>query len=455
MSNCTNTCKVLATYVEKYLEKKRTINIFNLTYANTTVKEMYNTMSPELRSELNDEIKSYKRCPDYQTLHELLMGNKSGLLYYKSDIRYKLLKDMYIYDASSYYPSVLLTNNQFPLGPLWRVPKENVNANTAWGLFHKGYWISAHLVSEEPIVFTAKSLVPHKADNEDKEHRGLYGYYKDELGYHYTVTPYDILLYRDFLHIDIFNDERFKLTGLAYCKVLGSINRHFAEFIANVYTQKEEAATASERDTYKSGLNFSIGKGAVRTLFNTKETKLWYSNPEHYICPQFSLHVYALARYQTMKMAYEIGWDSIDALVVDSIKTRNPKVHEVVNNFNKIQVQKSSLLNVPDLGKWKPEHAKYFIQFGEGQYVLETHDGKVKPVLVGCKRGKERILKFTDVFKDDVLPATKELPSYGLWCNSDTGEHYTEERLTAKEEYEKCNGKTLSKGSGPRRIKKL
>ena len=416
----------LAIYADNYTKKRRYLNPCTETYAASVVTDMYRHMSDELRDELSHEVRNMQRCPHADTVHELIMGHKAGILYYKPGIEEQLLKNVYSYDSSSYYTSQLF-NDDFPIGKLERVECSMQMIKLA---VTKGWWFAVHGVSKEDITLECNALKPF-TESPKKDYIDEDGYY------HYTIVPYDYALYRDCFGFNIFEDQRFTWTGLSICKQTGRLNQHFLDFIMQMYNLKDTAATPEIRQYCKDGLNMMIGKSYVRSLLNRDKHIKWYCQPEHYLCPQFGLHLISKARYDTMMLACELGKDNIVALVTDCIKSQDPRIHEIIAEHNKAISDKMAMYGYPDttLGQWTPEHHKHMVYFRADTYVVDNED-KVKPVLSGCREPQRCIHEFKDIFESDVIPegsvinagGTRYLSDWTLWKNTDN-------RLKAKEEF--------------------
>lgn len=421
----------LAKYIENYLSKRRYSNPQTETYASAATSEIFKHMSDALREELRHDIYDNKRCPDSRTVHEMILSNKSGILYYKPGIEEQLLKDVYSYDSSSYYPSQLFSDD-FPIGTLVRC--KEYDAKMLKLAISKGWWFLVHGISKECITMECNVLRPASSDTRKE-------YYIDEDGYyHYTIAPYDYLTLRDFFCINIFEDNRITWTGLSICKKVGKLNKHFLDYIMEMYEKKDNTTDLDERQRIKDGLNMLLGKSYPRTLLQFDKHAKWYCQPEHYICPQYGVHMVSKARYDTMKLACKLGTENVTALVTDSIKSQDPRLQWLVANHNTAhrEYMRSLGYDNTNLGIWKDESYKYLVYFTNNVYVTESKaDGKCKAVISGCHNAKSEIKQFSDLFKSDVIKD-------GTIVNIKGERHYqdrqlwscTDNRLKARELYE-------------------
>lgn len=421
----------LAKYIENYLSKRRYSNPQTETYASAATSEIFKHMSEELREELRHDTYDNKRCPDSRTVHEMILSNKSGILYYKQGIEEQLLKDVYSYDSSSYYPSQLFSDD-FPTGPLVRC--KEYDAKLLKLAISNGWWFVVHGISKECITMECNVLRPASSDTRKE-------YYVDDDGYyHYTIAPYDYLTLRDFFGINIFEDNRITWTGLSICKKTGRLNKHFLDYIMEMYEKKDNATDLDERQRIKDGLNMLLGKSYPRTLLQFDKHAKWYCQPEHYVCPQYGLHMVSKARYDTMKLASKIGRDNVTALVTDSIKSQDPRLPWIIANHNTAHrdYMRSLGYDNTNLGIWKDESYKYLVYFTNNVYVTESKaDGKCKAIISGCHNAKTEISQFSDLFKSDVIKD-------GTIVNIKGERHYqdrqlwscTDNRLKARELYE-------------------
>lgn len=385
----------LAKYIENYLSKRRYCNPTTETYASAATAEIFKNMSEELREELRHEAYDNKRCPDSRTVHEMILSNKSGILYYKPGIEEQLLKDVYSYDASSYYPSQLFSSD-FPIGPLVRCKEFDIKLLKL--AISKGWWFVVHGISKECITTECNALRPASSDTRKE-------YYIDDDGYyHYTIAPYDYLTLRDLFNINIFEDDRITWTGLSICKKTGRLNKHFLDYIVLMYEKKDKTEDPNERQHIKDGLNMLLGKSYPRTLLKFDKHARWYCQPEHYINPQFGLHMVSKARYDTMKLACELGKDNVTALVTDSIKSQDARLPWIIANHNTAHREYMKSLGYDtNLGIWKDESYKYLVYFTNNVYVTQGKDGKCKAVISGCHNAKTKIKQFCDLFASDVI----------------------------------------------------
>lgn len=386
----------LAKYIEDYLSKRRYYNPVTETYSCAATAELYRYMSAELREELRHEAYDNKRCPDSRTVHEMILSNKSGILYYQKGIEEQLLKDVYSYDSSSYYPSQLFSSD-FPVGPLVRCKEFDMQMLKL--AISRGWWFVAHGISKECITLECNALRPASSNTRKK-------YYIDDDGYyHYTIAPYDYLTLRDFFNINIFEDNRITWTGLSICKKVGRLNKHFLDYIMEMYEKKDKADDPNERQKIKEGLNRLLGKSYQRTMLQFDKHARWYCQPEHYVCPQFGLHMVSKARYDTMQLASELGRDNVTALVTDSIKSQDPRLPWIIANHNTAhrEYMRSLGYDNTNLGIWQDESYKYLVYFNNDVYVTQGKDGKCKAVIGGCHNAKDKIRQFSDLFESDVI----------------------------------------------------
>lgn len=418
----------LAKYVENFLSSRRYCNPHTETYPSYATGTLHRYMSDGLREELRHEIYDNKRCPDSRTVHEMILSNKSGILYYKQGIEEQLLKDVYSYDASSYYPSQLFSED-FPVGPLVRCKEYDARLLTL--AISKGWWFVAHGISTECIEYECAVFRPASSDTRKQ-------YYVDDDGYyHYTIAPYDYLTLRDFFNVNVFEDNRITWTGLSICKQVGRLNKHFLDYIVEMYEKKDKTDDLDERQQIKDGLNMMLGKSYPRSLLKTDKHAKWYCLAENYICPQFGLHMVSKARYDTMELASKLGKENVTALVTDSIKSQDPRLQWIIAAHNNKHKEHMRTLGYDtNLGIWKDESYKYLVYFTNSVYVTQSKDGKCRPAISGCHNAKDKIRQFSDIFESDVIEngsitninGERQYSDRVLWTSA-------ENRLKAKELY--------------------
>lgn len=424
----TSDCEVLAAYVQDLLEKAGPYaKLDRLSYASICTKEAFSKhMSIECREALTNEVKLYCRCPSRETVKELLMANKAGLLYHKKEVEEKLLTNVYAFDSSSYYSS-LLFNAEYPIGRLLRYKYTDEAAHQ---VIAQGKWFLIHGRCKEPVNYKYNILRPYS------KAAGVVAPCDDGY-YHYSIAPYDWLLIKDLFNVDILRDPDIEWTSLVVCTEIGRLNNEYLKLILDVYNRKEAANNLGERQYYKDALNMMLGKSYPRTLIETEDLLHWYHRPEHYFCPQFGVHMISLARYTTMKLAKQVGINNVVSIVTDCITSTSPDLIRVMNEHN--NRVKNSILKYgfnTEIGQWKPEHRSFMVYFRSGTYVFENYSGKVKPVITGCRDASSMVNSFSDIFKDNYLPKGLIVKRgnyfydepFPLWSSD-------ENRLKAQEDY--------------------
>jgi hypothetical protein len=415
--------EILKELVIDYRKSFRRVNYYANTHTAYCIKWAqkefgYNAIKADLKRETIEN----SRCPGIETklLETLVYGNKAGVTWHNSTHEEKFLEHVYSYDAKSAYPSMCF----YPDFPLGKLQNYKPLAENLYTCFSRGYWFAAEFVSEEIIELPGQTFRPYYKNKEP--HR-----FKD--GYHYTVTPYDYLNLIQHFNYNPVEDKRLKMTRLCGTHEVGYLNKEYLDYWYKLYQAKSKA-TGIQKLKCKGALNYQIGKGHTPSIIGktAKERCHWYTN--NYMCPQFAQHIVAHQRYTITRLACKLGIENVLSLSTDCIKSLDPRLETIIEEFNYEQAKRMFDLGYTDtdLGQWEQDNYRWLVFFRDRVYIGEHYDGTVSVALSSYKVPAD--LDITELFESNRLERAMN-DCADLWTS-------TEKRLKAKEDY---NGFKLEK----------
>ena len=414
--NTENPFKILKDLVVNWTETNRYVDFRTNTKLNTAIKatkKLYGFNDAD--DDIQHEIKDNKRYAGPTITEALVHGNKAGITWHNPQYEEKFITNVYGFDASSSYPAQCFYGD-FPIGELKRC---NPTVQNVQICFNSGYWFVAGLKSDGIIELPCFAFRPYKK-------RHTKGYLKFEDGYHYTVTPFDLKNMLEHFNYNPFLDERLTMTKLAFTDKLGYLNRKYLNFMYNVY-QEKSTAEGYNRAQIKLTMNGIIGKGHPASLADKTpaEQRRWYLS--NYMCPQFAQHIVARERYMITSLAHKLGMDKVLSLSTDCIKSTDPRLIEVMTEFNNAHKAHMETIGYTDtkLGIWEPEHYKWLVFIRDRVYFGLTTENKENRALSSYKVPAD--LKVAELFESNFIE--QAINDCGaLW-------HSDEARLKAKEDY--------------------
>lgn len=414
--NTENPFEALKELVDYWNDNNRYVNFRTNTKVSTAIKATkklldYSDSGPDIQQEIKDN----KRYPGPAITEALVHGNKTGITWHNPQYEEKFITDVYSFDASSSYPAQCFYGD-FPIGELKRCNPTVQNVQTC---FNNGYWFVAELISDEIIELPCFAFRPYKKQGTEK-------YCKFNDGYHYTVTPYDLKNMLEHFKYNPFLDEKLAMIKLAYTDNVGYLNRKYLDFIYKVY-QRKSTAKGCVRESVKRTINSIIGKGHPASLADRTpaEQRRWYLS--NYMCPQFAQHIVARERYVITSLAHKLGMDKVLSLSTDCIKSTDPRLVEVMTEFNNAHKAHMESIGYTDtkLGMWVPEHYKWLVFIRDRVYFGVTADNTAYRALSSYKVPEN--LTVDELFDSNfVVKATNQCGV--LWQSE-------EARLKAREDY--------------------
>ena len=414
--NTENPLETLNELVVKWNDTNRYVDFRTNTKVNTAIKATKKLLGySDADDDIQQEIKDNKRYAGPAITEALVHGNKAGITWHNPQYEEKFIHKVYSFDASSSYPAQCFYGD-FPLGELKRC---NPTVQNVQACYNNGYWFVAELISDEIIELPCFAFRPYKK-------QGAKNYLKFEDGYHYTVTPYDLKNMLEHFNYNPFLDERLTMTKLAFTDKVGYLNRKYLDFIYKVY-QMKSTAKGYIRAFIKLTLNSIIGKGHPASLADkpSAEQRRWYLS--NYMCPQFAQHIVARERYVITSLACKLGVDKVLSLSTDCIKSTDPRLIEVMTEFNNAHKahMESICYTTTKLGMWEPEHYQWLVFIRDRVYFGVTADNVENRALSSYKVPAD--LKVAELFESNFVE--KATNTCGMLWHSD------EARLKAKEDY--------------------
>lgn len=381
----TSVTKAFETYLTKFNEKPEKVRY---TLAKQVVDLFYSDIKDKLWRETYDEHRHI--ITSMQIYDDMLAANKSGML---SDVYKKYFDNMGMWDISSAYPSVMVSDDKFPIGRVI-----SIGGNVKYKL--------SKLIKALKSKEWCKIVFDGKIDGFDT--------FYDDVVDKTALEYYDLLSCNCTKQLtDILNkiDDN---TRVYICRETGYLSDIFRQKIIKLYNEKSKQKKGTfERFITKTELDMLYGK-AIQTRNFTEfwQVKRYYQGRgDHYLTPEMGNHCSAKIRYIMLKAMYETCGNYCDT---DGIKS--PYTEENIKYFeeqNKIIMENNAKAGFPDckIGTWDFEgKADQLLIFAPKCYVYNI-DGKFEYKIAGVN--VKDLKAATDKIKVNKIEYHRR---YGLAC---------------------------------------
>ena len=342
----------------------------SFTLAFNAMQGFYAPIKDDLWAERKDNHNYYFRKDGLKVYNDMLCGNKAGLLTDMGDKEERVCwyaENLLMFDKKSAYPSVLVSDNKFPIG---RVQKIETNLteykiDIISNCIKKGEWFKV-------VIDGTDDYFSNWID-------------EDKMAFEYWDVKAVILTGAYDRLLKILKQKEFRVY---ITDKTGYLPRIFRDRIMQYYMNKERHPKGTfKRHLIKTTIDMLYGKGIQEHDFKSQSDihNFYCGRGDHYLNPEMSNHCSSRVRYEMIKAVMNTDafyWDT------DGIKVQDtPEARAYFEAENK----KLSKANCDagydsNIGLWDFEgKADRFVLFAPKFYAYEC-DGKIEAKTAGMSK---------------------------------------------------------------------
>lgn len=318
--------KAFETYLTKFDKKPEKVRY---TLAKQVVDLFYGDIKEKLWRETYDEHRHI--MTDLQMYNDMLAANKAGML---TSAYKKYFDNIGMWDISSAYPSVMVSDDKFPIGRVVRIGGEvRYKLSKLNSALKSGQWCK--------IVFDGK-IEGFDLFYDDVSDMTAFEYY-DLLLCNYSKTLVDL--------VNKIDDN----TRVYICRETGYLSDIFRQKIIKLYDDKSiQKKGTFERFITKTEIDMLYGKSIQTKNFTEfwQVRKYYQGRGDHYLTPEMGNHCSAKIRFLMFKAMCET-----DGKYCDTDGIKSPYTKENIIYFeeqNKIIMANNEKAGFTDckIGTW-------------------------------------------------------------------------------------------------------